>query len=494
MTAMVKKYAHNVTRPFSGLGLTMFSQDDFTNIHNASLEIFEEIGIKVESEEALEIFAGAGASVTRETGYGIVKIPAWLVEDCIASTPGTVVYKGRTPDKDFTVSPGRVSFSTFGECLNVIDPVTRKHRASTKQDNANIARLCDSFDEIGMVLRPVGACDMPGPTQSVHNAHALFSNTSKHLHVGAVNRQNLAVIHKMCDAIAGGADKFAERGFYTCALCPTSPLTLVQDCCDMIIDCARKPGSGIQPISMALAGASGPATLAGTLVNHNVEVLSAIILGQLVRKGMRSVYAGISTIMDMKQMVATMGAPELGMLGAGVANMARHYNIPCLVGSGVCDSKIPDAQSAYEATFSMMTGALSGANFVYGLGTLDQGMTFDFAKFITDVEMAKMIFHAMNGIPVSDETLALDLTRQVGPGGEFLTQKHTFQHMRELSQPFVFDRRNRAKWEADGAKDITEVAYEKAAAIINSHEPTPLSDDIAKELQDIVDAYEREIL
>ena len=491
---MVKKFAHNYTRPFSGLGLSMFSEDDFKNIHNASLEIFEEIGIKVESEEALEIFAGAGASVTRESGYGIVKIPAWLVEDCIASTPGTVVYKGRTPDKDFTVSPGRVSFSTFGECLNVIDPVTRKHRPSTKKDNANIARLCDGFDEVGMVLRPVGACDMPGETQSVHNAHALFSNTSKHLHIGAVNRQNLTVIHRMCDAIAGGADEFARRGFYTCALCPTSPLTLVQDCCDMIIDCARKPGSGIQPISMALAGASGPATLAGTLVNHNVEVLSAIILGQLVRKGMRSVYAGISTIMDMKQMVASMGAPELGMFSAAVANMARYYDIPCLVGAGVCDSKIPDAQSAYEASFSMMMGALSGANFVYGLGTLDQGMTFDYAKFMADMEMAKMIFRGMNGIPVTDDTLALDLIRDAGPGGEFLTKKHTFQHMRELSQPFIFDRRNRAKWEADGGKDITEIAYEKALSIINTYEPAPLPEDVQKELQDIVDAYEREVL
>jgi trimethylamine--corrinoid protein Co-methyltransferase len=474
----------------SGFGLKVFSDDEIRALHYATLEVLQDAGIKVESEEALEIFHGAGAAVEPHKGYGIVKFPPYLIEDCIRWAPSTFVLYGRDPEKDFKMEPHRVGFSTFGECVQIIDPETRRVRPSTKQDVGNATRVCDALEEIAVLERPMGALDQYSQTQPLHNYEAMVKNTGKHIFLGMNSAENARQIVKLAAACAGGMDEFKKRPTVTAFVCPTSPLELVKMCCDVIIAGARS-GIGIAPISMALSGATAPATIAGTLVTHNAEVLSAIALAQLTRKGTPCVYASCSTIMDLRFSGPAIGAPEYGIISAGLTKLAQYYELPCWVGGGHSDSKLPDAQAAYEFGLTATVSALAGANVIYGAGCLESGLTFDYAKLVMDCEQIDRIGHVVKGIEVSDATMAVDVIKAAGPGGEFMTCQHTFDHMRQMSMSKLFDRRNRDAWQGHtGGMDLTERAYVEAGKILAGHTPMPLPDGAAEEMQAIIADYE----
>ncbi|MEW6081890.1 MAG: trimethylamine methyltransferase family protein [Bacillota bacterium] len=477
----------------SGFGLLALTRDQLDSLHYATLEVFRNTGIKVDSEEAVEMFHGAGAKVERRPGQTIVKIPPYVVEDCIQWTPSTTVYYGREPEDDFVAEPNRVGFSTFGECVKVIDIHTRQARRSVKEDVAQVTRVCDYLDEISVMERPLCSSDCLPATQPLHNLDALLNNTSKHVFTGAGNGANCRKMVEMAAASVGGAEVFRERPNLTVFVCPTSPLMLVEECCEAIIETARG-GAGVAVIPMALAGATSTVTLAGTLVTHNAETLSALVLAQLARKGTACTYCSMSTIMDLRLMVGAVGSPEHGMISAGAINLAQYYRLPSWVGGGVSDSKIPDAQSGYEYTLNAVLGALAGANIVYGVGALEMGLTIDFAKLILDAEMIRYIRKVTGGIDFSDETLALDLIHQVGPAGEFMTSEHTFRHMRKQSQPRLFDRRTRNAWSAEGSRDAAERAYEEAQHILKTHKPIPMVAGAAQTIRAIIEDYEAEIL
>lgn len=315
----------------SGIGLNIFTDDELFAIHCATLEVLQYTGVKVESKEAQDIFDGGGAYVDRKTK--MVTIPGYLIEDAIRTAPSTVLLAGRNPKNDYILEGKRTGFLNFGEGIRIIDPYTREYRSTTKADVANTAKICDAMDQIVVHNRAVGADEKPGPVQSLHNAEAIFPNISKHVFVGAGTVQNFKKIVEMAAAIVGGKDKLRERPIYSTIVCPTSPLQLTPDCTDIIIEAARL-GVTVNILSMAMAGGTSPVTLGGTLVTHNAEVLAGIVLHQLTRKGSPVIYGSSTTIMDLKYTTAPVGAPELGMINAGVARMAQYYLLPSFVAGG----------------------------------------------------------------------------------------------------------------------------------------------------------------
>jgi trimethylamine--corrinoid protein Co-methyltransferase len=173
--------------------------------------------------------------------------------------------------------------------------------------------------------------------------------------------------------------------------------------------------------------------------------------------------------------------------------LAQYYGFPSLAGAAMSDSKIPDAQAAYESALSIMLTALAGANVIFGMGGLDHLLTFDYAKLIMDAELERMVVNILGGIEVSEESVALDVIQQVGPAGEFLTLEHTYNHMHDFSQNRLYDRRTRDVWNEQGAKDLTECAYEKARHIVENHTPRPLPEGAAEAMQEITAEYETEL-
>ncbi len=314
-----------------GFSLNAFSDDDLDLIHSATLTVLQRTGIYAESDEALDIFDGAGAEVDRRKR--IVKIPPALVEAAVDSAPARILMAGRDPRRDRMVEDGRVYFTNFSEGVVVVDPFSGKRRRPKKADLANAAKTVDFLDEIDVCEKAVGAGDVPPETAPLHNAEAMLANTTKHCCVGPGSGFLLKRLVRMAGAIVGGVKKLVERPILSFTTCPVSPLQLIGECCDIIIESARS-GSIVNILSMAMAGGTAPVTLAGTLVTHNAEVLGGITLNQLVRKGAPVIYGSSTTAMDLKLGAASVGTPECAAISAAVARLARYYALPCYVAGG----------------------------------------------------------------------------------------------------------------------------------------------------------------
>jgi trimethylamine--corrinoid protein Co-methyltransferase len=477
----------------SGLGLSSFSKDELDSIHYATLQLLQNTGIKVMNEQALEVYHGGGAVVERHDDFGIVQLPPHLVEDSAYFTPHTMVYQARNPDDDFIVEPNRVGFATFGGCINVVDPYTREIRRATKKDCGELIKVCDALNEISVTTRSVNSTDVPEKAQSLHNLDAMIRNTGKHVILGADSVKSLEAMVDLASASVGGKDVFDKRPIFSVSVCPISPLTIGNSACEAVMACARL-GVGIVILPMALSGGTSSASLAGTLVSHNAEVLSTIVLSQLCKRGSACTYGSTSTILDLRFGTSAIGSPEYGMINASLAQIARYYRLPSWVGGGTTDSKEPDIQSGYEFTLSATLSALSGANIIFGSGVLEQGMTMDYAKLVMDAEMLGMIHIARNGIAINDETLSMDVIHEVGPGGAYISHEHSLRSMRSQSRAELFDRRSRNDWmEMTQGKHIRERAYAKAIDILKNHQPYPLPDNAAATMQEIVTEFGKEL-
>ena len=314
-----------------GMGLNLFTEDDLYELHCATLEVMMTVGIRVPSDEAKGILAGGGAIIEKESN--LVKFPAFLVENAISSAPCTVLLAGRKPENDYVIHHKTVAFTNFGEGVRVVDPTDRTVHNSTKKDLSDATRICDAMDQITVYERALGSDDVSPQVQSIHNAEAIFNHTAKHCFIGANCGYNASKIIDMAAAVMGGRENLRKRPIYTPLCCPNSPLTLNPDTSEVIIEAARA-GIPVNVLSMALSGGTTPVTLAGTLVCHNAEVLSGIVLAQLVRKGTPVIYGSSTTMMDMRFTTAAVGAAELGMLNAAVAKLAQFYGLPSFVAGG----------------------------------------------------------------------------------------------------------------------------------------------------------------
>jgi trimethylamine--corrinoid protein Co-methyltransferase len=314
-----------------GLGLKVFTNDELDDIHRATLEVLEKTGLLFDDDEALEVLDGGGAVIDKKNK--IAKFPTYVVEDAIRSAPSKILLAGRNPKNDFVMESNRVGFTNFGEGVFIIDPYTGEHRETTKADVAASALIADYLSEIDVYERAVGASDVPIATVQLHNAEAWLPNTSKHGFMGPGNGYLTNKIIEMAAAITGGKDKLIERPIISFITCPVSPLQLVKEACEIIMETARS-GLSINVLSMAMAGGSSPVTLAGTLVDHNAEVLGGLILSQLTRKGAKFIYGSSTTAMDLRLASASVGSPECALINAAVAQMSTYYLLPSWVAGG----------------------------------------------------------------------------------------------------------------------------------------------------------------
>ncbi|NYE58498.1 trimethylamine--corrinoid protein Co-methyltransferase [Carboxydothermus ferrireducens DSM 11255] len=314
-----------------GIGLRMFTEDELYDIHLATLDLLWHVGVKVESEQAREIFYSHGCIVNPETQ--IVKIPPHLVEDAINSVPKTFRACGRNPENDWICEGNRTGFVNFGEAVQLIDPYTRQIRKPTKKDVDDVTRFCEAMDQIVVFERAIGPSEVDPDVAQVHIAESFYNYSTKHAYIGMNRPENLRAVAKMGYIVAGGEDKFRERPLFSQSTDPVSPLVHSKGATDTLIE-AIKWGVPAKINSMGLAGGTTCVHLASTLVTHNAEILSMFVLGQLLKKGYPMVYGTSTTMMDLRTTVACVGAPELALFSAAVAQLAQFYKVPSWVAGG----------------------------------------------------------------------------------------------------------------------------------------------------------------
>jgi trimethylamine---corrinoid protein Co-methyltransferase len=324
----VKRNLHAGRPRSGGLSLNVFTEAELDDIHLASLEILERTGVWVEADDALDIFSDGGCVVDRETR--VVRIPPYLVEDAIRSAPPKGYLCGRDPGQDIVLEGGRVYVSNFDEGIMVVDARSGEYRHPVLTDVHEAARLVDALPDIDTYESAVHPSDVPEETASLHKWLAAIENTGKPVGTEATSAYDCRKLVEMGAVIAGGEDEFRRRPLIGFGVCAVSPLKLPRDATEVIIESARA-GCSDTILSMAMSGGSSPVTLAGTLSQHNAEVLAGIVLAQLVERGCEVVYGTSTTAMDLKLAAASVGSPELALFSAACAQIARRYLIPSFV-------------------------------------------------------------------------------------------------------------------------------------------------------------------
>jgi len=458
-----------VRRGLSGGQYRPITDQDIEKIHKTSLRVFAEIGIQVNFTEARELFRNAGAEVNENSR--IVKIPQDLAEELINKAPSVILLCGRAEngELDCEIGGNKVYMGTGGTALNVQEPGSNDSRRATLEDIKNMARLVDILDNIHFYMLNVYPNELPGEDVDVNRFGTALNYTRKHIMGGVYTVDGVRNVIKMAEYIAGSPEKLKERPFISMVTCVVSPLRLDEHYSQLTMEAARKGIPVVVPAE-PLCGATSPITLAGNLVVLNVDTLAGVMLAQLTSPGAPTLYGSVASIADLRTLKYLSGAVEMGLLNAAGAQMAQFYKLPYYATAGMSDSKVNDAQAGYESAITNLLVALAGGNFIHdAAGFLEFCMTASYDKLVIDNEIIGMVMRAVEGIQVDDETLAFDLIKKSGPGGHYVSSRHT-RHFMRTEQYFtqLSDKEDRPQWEVNGAKDTRTRAAEKAREVLNS--------------------------
>ncbi len=462
------------------------SQKMIERIHEATLEIFQEIGFEVFDDRALEIFAGHGATVDRDKK--VVRLSPKVVEKALETAPRSITLYGREDRHNLLLEGKRVHMLTGGTAVYVLDFETGQRRLSNLDDVANIARLCDTLDHVHSYMLPVFPNELPQHLVDPNRFYAALRNTTKHVTGGVWHPEGVRNAIKMASIIAGGYEELKKRPIISMICCVISPLRLDETYTELMMIVAENGIPLITPTE-PLAGATSPVTLTGTVLQINAETLAAVILAQLINPGTPVLYATVSTIADPRRMVYSSGAVEMGLIQAGAAQMAQFYGLPIYATAGMSDSKLPDVQAGYEKAMTSVMVALAGANYIHdSAGLLEFAMTACYEQYVIDNEINGMVMRAVRGLQEDEEALALNVIKEVGLGGSFFTHDHTVRHVRdELFMPVVSDRLPREEWEAKGAKDGRERAREIVRDVLANHQvAVPIPEEVDRKIRETI--------
>jgi trimethylamine---corrinoid protein Co-methyltransferase len=469
------------------LHLEVLSPEDIKRLHTTTLEIIETVGVRFPSKKALDIWESHGAIVDRESM--IVKADGNLIDNALKKAPSSYFLAARDPNQNLPLDGNHVFVGTDGCGVEVIDIHSGQRRRSSLRDVGEIARIADYLEEIAFHWVAVSAQDYPPETRGLHELRAVWENSTKHVQTESIYSE--AEAHsavEMAAAIAGGRSELRSSPVLSIMQCTAPPLGQDAGSLEAAL-VAAEAGLPVGFMTMASCLTTGPATMAGTLAVGNAEVISATALIQLAFPGAPVFYAAAQTASDLRTGAYTGGGPEDFLFGAATNVLADFYDIPLSMGSFATGAKEPNWQAGVDNTLSTFMASIVMSDMLLGVGFLHGSRIWSYEQMLLDCEIFNIIHKMMEGIPINEETLALDTIRAVGPGGNFLAQKHTRQHMQDLFLPQFMDRRPYNEWESkgDGPRDW---AGDKAREILSNHNPQPLDHHLSTELLKIATALE----
>jgi trimethylamine---corrinoid protein Co-methyltransferase len=425
----------------------VLSTADIEEIHRASMQVLDQTGVVIHSEEARLLLQLNGARVDGKKVY----IPEALVEKTLQSCPPGFTLKARNPEKAVTVGSGTPALEATRGTVFIADSAGRRRKA-TGDDFVKLTKLVQTSNVINLNC---GGITLPADTKQ--EALPAFSMICSALYTDkplAGLTQSEAVAREclhLAEIVHGGLENNMVLG----TICPTTPLTY--DTTDLAAAYIyARSGQPLCITSCGMAGTTTPPTLAGTLVVNNAEVLAGIVLIQLIKEGTPVVYGNLSSITDMRYVNMAIGAPEGLLLQLAARQIARFYHLPFRGGGALNDAKGVDIQAGYESMMNLMLITAAGFDYVpHAIGVLDSYMSISYEKFIMDEEMFMSVKRLLRGIEVNSETLLTGLVDRVGPGGNFLTADETALYFRrEYWQPVVDVRQPQGLWESAGAPDL----------------------------------------
>jgi trimethylamine--corrinoid protein Co-methyltransferase len=469
------------------LSLNILKTQDIKTIHKKTIEIIENVGVRFPSARALDIWEESGAIVDREAQ--VIRASGELIESALQQAPPKYTLAARDSSQDLLLDGDHVYVGTDGCGVEVVDLKSGKRRRSKLEDVANIALIADCLEEIAFHWVPVSAQDYPPESRGLHELLAIWKNSTKHVQTESVySIAEARASVEMASVIAGGDQELRSRPPLSIMQCTTSPLGHDGGSLDAALTVAEA-GIPVGFMTMASCLTTGPATLAGNLVVGNAEVISALAVIQLAYPGTPVFYAAAQTASDPRTGVYTGGGPEDFLFGAATNLLADYYDVPLSMGAFATGAKEPNWQAGIDNSLSAFMASVVMSDMLLGVGLLHGSRIWSFEQMLMDCEIFDLVWKMLQGIPVNNETLAMEAIASVGPGGNFLTQKHTLDHMHELWLPKYMDRRSYNVWEEnqDGGR---EWARQEAIKILETHQPEPLDPKLVDELNKIIVSVE----
>ena len=463
--------------------LSVLNDEEVERIHSGAIQVLSRTGIIIRDETILRQMGEAGCDCGPEAAR--CRIPKLVIEEALKSAPKVVRLYDRFGTEAMALGLGAFHARTSSGATRILDSDTGSLREPTLQDAADVARLADALPHVhGVSTMAVQPAETPVSTVDVHVARVALMNTTKPLGHVCLNENLIEPVLEMAAVVVGGRDSLRRRPILTVLAESTSPLQFVKS----QLAVARTFASWGVPLTIhahPMAGLTAPVTLAGELVVTHAEILAWITITQVLVPGTPVVYGMSSSVPNMRNGLNLSGAVEIGLLGAAVARLSRHIELPCLMGTG-SDAHAPGDQSVMERLMTLLLPAWAGIDLV-NLTTLETKMSFSPTQLVLDNSLLEITARMFQGIPVNDETLALDLIRQAGPAGGFFDTTHTVRHFRkEIVMPELVGRETRDVWEAAGAPDMADQAREKALRLLAEHHPPALPENVVEQLDEIV--------
>lgn len=459
------------------------SPADVEQIHHTSMELLANVGVRFPQDEALATFQHHGF----KTDGRIVYLDEEQVVQALEITPAQFTIHARNPERDVTVGDGEPVFAPGYGAPFLVDPEAGQ-RGATIQDYHNLVKLAHALPNQDLSgHQMVGPGDVPPQTAHLHMLHANMVHSDKPFIGSSEGATGARHTMEMNAILFDGEPRYPVTIGLINSL---SPLSYSAEMVEALITYARAR----QPViiaAMALAGSTGPVTLAGVLAQQNAELLAGLTLAQLISPGTPVVYGATSTNLDMKTGGLCIGSPELALVVTGTAQMARYYGLPCRGGGALTDAHSPDARAGFEAMLGLLTSVNSGVDFVlHSAGILSSYLAFSYEKFVLDDEMCGIARRYRRGIAVDPDSLAYDVIAKVGPGGNFLMEKHTLKRCRtEFWQPALFERVDLAAWQEDDRPDVVARARQRWQRLLAEHQDPPLDGTTARQLRAFVNEH-----
>ena len=467
---------------FQSPQFSLLSESQLRDIHLAALEALRRTGVRFHHSEAVDILKEAGAFVS---DGNLVKLPARMVEDAIASAPGRIVMCNRDGEPAMFLEGTNVYFGTGSDCLNFLDPETGEHRKFTQADIVNGYRLCDALPNIHFNMS-IGVPSDVDPEVAYDVQMALMLEHSTKPIVFVTNdRASCQRAIDMAAAVAGGYEALREQQHILLYSEPSSPFQQSETAVDKLLLMAEYELPVVHSPGPQM-GATAPITMAGGLVMSLAEIFSSLVVHQLKRRGAPFVFGAGLHHMDMGSAQICYASPEFQLTKAAVAELGRWYGMPTWGYASCSDAKVMDEQAAVEATLSVLMARLSGGNLIHDVGYMESGLTTSFEMIVLNDELVAMTDHLMKGIEVSDDTLMVEELDRVGPGGHFMDTKETLKRFRDFWFPGLLDRRTRLLWLEAGGTTLGQRLTARVLEIIKEHQPRPLDPGKKQKVQEIL--------
>jgi trimethylamine--corrinoid protein Co-methyltransferase len=472
--------------------ISILSKNDIDLVHQKTLSILEDPGVRVNSEKALAVLEQGGAKVDRRTMRA--SIPESLVKETVRSLPKTVKLCARNPRQDM-VAPrvGPPYMATNGTAVYMTDLASGERRTTIGNDLRDFMVLCDAMEPLDYVWPIVTAHDAPDRTHALSELTISLLNTTKHVQGEAVSAEEARGEIEVGTALAGGVDELAKRPLFSVIQCPICPLEFEKGSVEAVMEFARA-GVPVVSMSMALCGLTSPVTLAATIAIVNAENLASFAISQMTKKGAPVVYSSESTAPNMMTGEIHYGAVEETLIAAAVAQMAKHYGAVTMVGGfgvGLGGESPGIYLDPGELVFTSMT-SLAMTDFASGIGGLDQAKGASLEQIVIDCDLWEEIRELRREVALDEQRFALDLIRTVGPGGNFLKEAHTARNLRkELFMPNQEKASLYAGYRLDrDMRSTVQNASKRAREIIASHRPEEVDRDVRSKVDKILTKYQ----